>query len=191
MFQTTSVNNFNSLIVSWHHNVLLGAQPHPDYKTFLTKVQEHYKDMVVNSKWNSTSNQGTAFTAKTSPQTTATPLPSAATLTPHRRENDISMAEIISNQIVQKDKKVQADLPCFEKIINGNTQTSCEKCGHGTQLGCWTTTHYANEHCGKCDCPQATQPQTGIATSDSVETITSNGTHSVSFSNALMLAQAR
>eukprot|EP00957_Ditylum_brightwellii_P046553 3532378-Ditylum_brightwellii.AAC.1 len=78
-----SSKNFNSLIFAWHHNVLLGTQPCSEYKSFLTKVEDHYKDMVVGGKWHGTVNQGTAFTAKLSlhPQTPAAlPTPVA---TPH------------------------------------------------------------------------------------------------------------
>eukprot|EP00957_Ditylum_brightwellii_P120161 9168681-Ditylum_brightwellii.AAC.1 len=77
----TSANNFHSHIFAWYYNVLLGTQPCPDYKIFLTKVEGHYKDMVVGSKWNGTVNQGAVFTAKPSAQTPAAPLPAA--VTPH------------------------------------------------------------------------------------------------------------
>eukprot|EP00957_Ditylum_brightwellii_P042854 3243904-Ditylum_brightwellii.AAC.1 len=69
VFQMTSVDNFNSLIFAWHHNVLLGTQPCPEYKSFLTKVEDHYKDMVVGGEWHGTANQGAAFTITPNLQT--------------------------------------------------------------------------------------------------------------------------
>eukprot|EP00957_Ditylum_brightwellii_P066016 5006776-Ditylum_brightwellii.AAC.1 len=57
VFQTTSVGNFNSLIFASHHSVLLGTQPCPEYKSFLNKVEDHYKDMVVGGEWHGAANQ--------------------------------------------------------------------------------------------------------------------------------------
>eukprot|EP00957_Ditylum_brightwellii_P034932 2647242-Ditylum_brightwellii.AAC.1 len=37
VFQTTPGDNFNSLILAWHQNLILGTQPHPHYRAFLAK----------------------------------------------------------------------------------------------------------------------------------------------------------
>eukprot|EP00957_Ditylum_brightwellii_P025869 1957045-Ditylum_brightwellii.AAC.1 len=203
--QTTSVDNFNSIIFAWHHNVLLGTQPCPVYKSFLTKVEDHYKDIIVGSKWHVTANQGAVFTAKPSlhPQTPAPTLTPAAL--PHTSQKvkchfcggghlwpDCAKWAWYKKQIciapTSNDKKVQADPPCFEMIINGKTHEYCKKCCHGSQLGCWTPSHYTNEHSGKQ--PRTDQPQANVATSDSVETVTTDGTCSISFNDALMMTQA-
>eukprot|EP00957_Ditylum_brightwellii_P181182 13801073-Ditylum_brightwellii.AAC.1 len=82
VFQSTSDENFNTIIFTWHHNVLLGTQLCPHYKSFFTKVEEHCKDMVVGGKWDGTANQGTAFKpTPVQPQSTTTPGPALQTPT--------------------------------------------------------------------------------------------------------------
>eukprot|EP00957_Ditylum_brightwellii_P080859 6150728-Ditylum_brightwellii.AAC.1 len=82
-----------------------GTQSRPEYNSFLTKVEDHYKDMVIGSEWHGTVNQGAAFT--TTPNLyTQTQAPAALSIQQqrlmlHRKPSVISVAETTSNLIVQ------------------------------------------------------------------------------------------
>ena len=113
--------------------------------------------MVVGGKWNGIVNQGAVFTAKPSIQTPPTPLPAAAT--PHTTQKgkchfcgrdhlqpDCVKWAWYKKQIhiasTSDEKKVQADPPCFEKIIDGKTHKYCENVimGHSLVVGPLLTT---------------------------------------------------
>eukprot|EP00957_Ditylum_brightwellii_P058603 4444689-Ditylum_brightwellii.AAC.1 len=142
--------------------------------------------MVVGRVWHGTANQGAAFTTTPNPhtETQAPATPSTLATTSHATQKakchfcggdhlqpDCAKWAWYKKQIcialTSNDKKVQADPPHFEKIIDGKTHKYCKKCGHGNQLGHWTTSHYTDEHCGKRPCTD--QPQANVATSESVE----------------------
>eukprot|EP00957_Ditylum_brightwellii_P198930 15162703-Ditylum_brightwellii.AAC.1 len=45
------------------------TQPCLEYNSFLTKVEDHYKDMVVVGEWHATANKGAAFNTTPNPHT--------------------------------------------------------------------------------------------------------------------------
>ena len=146
-FQTTSVDDFNSMFSLWKRTIELEGKPKPHYTEILSKAGTWYRNLKIAGEWSIQDVRTTdaAFVAGRKDDIVCYECGQKG----HKRPACPLVKQkktILTTGPTSRDRPISNSPLRYEKQINGKTMKWCAACGGRRGSGKWNETHFTDEH---------------------------------------------
>ena len=146
-FQTSSVEDFNSMFALWKRTIELEGKPKPHYTEILSKASTWYRNLKIAGDWNvqDVRTSDAAFVAGPSNEVVCYECGQKG----HKRPNCPAFKQkkvALTTGPTSRDQPISRNPLRYEKTIGGKLLKWCGLCGGRRGTGKWNDTHFTDEH---------------------------------------------